>query len=145
MIRDSVNQNYNREDFPEPTPLAALKLCYRLLRGFEIRLVSTSNLKQSVVVQKLHELNLAEDFDNIRCFEDVTELKPKTELHLLSLDMMGVKAIRAVALETDLLGGSPGRQGRRAFLRGDYRTQGSGGFYLGLLHRSAIDPHAGNH
>jgi len=104
VLRDSTNQNYNKEDFPEPTPLAALKNCYRTLRGFEVRIVLTSNLKQSRVVEELHRLNLAEDFDNIRCFEDVTELKPKTELHLLSLDMMGVKAVRAVALETDRLG-----------------------------------------
>jgi beta-phosphoglucomutase-like phosphatase (HAD superfamily) len=104
VVRDSQNQNYNKADFPEETPLDALKYCYRLLRGFEIRLVLTSNLKQSLVVQKLADMNLAEDFDNIRCFEDVTELKPKTELHLLSLDMMGVKPVRAVALETDILG-----------------------------------------
>ncbi len=104
VLRDSTNQNYNKEDFPEPTPVQALKLCYRLLRGFEVRIVLTSNLKQSRVVEELHRMNLAEDFDNIRCFEDVTELKPKTELHLLSLDMMGVKPVRAVALETDPLG-----------------------------------------
>jgi putative hydrolase of the HAD superfamily len=61
-------------------------------------------LAQKTVVAVLASLNLAEDFDNIRCFEDVNELKPKTELHLLSLDMMGVKAHRAVAFETTLDG-----------------------------------------
>src|ERR1039458_1062523 len=104
VLRDSQNRNYNKVDFPEETPLAALKFCYRVLRSFEIRLVLTSNLKQSQVVSELARMNLAEDFDNIRCFEDVTELKPKTELHLLSLDMMGVKAHRAVASETTLDG-----------------------------------------
>lgn len=104
VAQDSKNPNYTKVDYPEETPLAALKLCYRLLRGFEVRLAVTSNLAQKTVVAELAKLNLAEDFDNIRCFEDVTELKPKTELHLLSLDMMGVKPVRAVAFETNVDG-----------------------------------------
>jgi|GEM_PF-1264956 len=104
IVRDAHNHHYNKNDFPEETPSAALKFCFRLLRGFEVRIVLTSNRKQSHVVEDLHRMNLAEDFDNIRCFEDVTELKPKTELHLLALDMMGVKPVRAIALETDPFG-----------------------------------------
>ncbi len=104
VVRDSKNPHYTKTDYPEESPLAALKSCYRLLRGFEVRTAVTSNLAQKTVVAELAGMNLAEDFDNIRCFEDVTELKPKTELHLLSLDMMGVKAHRAVAFETTLDG-----------------------------------------
>lgn len=101
ILRDAENPRFNKTDYPEESSLAALKHCLRLLRGFEIRTAVTSNLDQKTVVGKLARLNLAEDFDNIRCFEDVTELKPKTELHLLSMDMLGVKAIRTVAFEVD--------------------------------------------
>ncbi len=104
ILRDAQNPHFNKTDYPGESPLAALKHCLRLLRGFEIRTAVTSNLDQKTVVGKLARLNLAEDFDNIRCFEDVTELKPKTELHLLSMDMLGVKPLRAVAFETDLDG-----------------------------------------
>src|SRR5581483_4229949 len=104
VMRDAQNSNYDKVDYPEDSPVRALKLCFRLLRGFEIRLAVTSNLAQSTVVQRLAEVNLTEDFDNIRCFEDVNELKPKTELHLLSLDMLGVKPHRAVAFETTVDG-----------------------------------------
>ncbi|HEY5038930.1 MAG TPA: HAD hydrolase-like protein [bacterium] len=104
VVQDSKNPNFTKEDYPEESPLAALKNCYRTLRNFEVRTAVTSNLAQKEVVASLAEMNLTEDFDNIRCFEDVTELKPKTELHLLSLDMMGVKAARAVAFETTIDG-----------------------------------------
>ena len=100
VMREAQNSNYDKIDYPEDSPVQALKLCFRLLRGFEVRLAVTSNLAQRTVVQKLAEVNLTEDFDNIRCFEDVNELKPKTELHLLSMDMLGVKPIRTVAFET---------------------------------------------
>lgn len=104
VMREAQNSNYDKADYPEDSPVQALKLCFRLLRGFEVRLAITSNLAQRTVVQKLAEINLTEDFDNIRCFEDVNELKPKTELHLLSLDMLGVKPARAVAFETTVDG-----------------------------------------
>jgi|SRR5579859_6221125 len=100
VARESRNPNYSKTHYPEESSLAALKHCLRLLRSFEIRTAVTSNLDQKTVVGELAKLHLAEDFDNIRCFEDVTELKPKTELHLLSLDMLGVKPLRAVAFET---------------------------------------------
>jgi beta-phosphoglucomutase-like phosphatase (HAD superfamily) len=79
--------------------LEALKNCFQTLRSYEIRLALTSNRKQSEVVPELARLNLSADFDNIRCFEDVKERKPSPEMHLLSLDMLGVKPIRAVAFE----------------------------------------------
>jgi beta-phosphoglucomutase-like phosphatase (HAD superfamily) len=104
VMREAQNFNYDKIDYPEDSPVQALKHCFRLLRGFEVRLAITSNLAQSTVVQTLAEVNLTEDFDNIRCFEDVNELKPKTELHLLSLDMLGVKPARAVAFETTVDG-----------------------------------------
>src|SRR5258708_26380304 len=78
VVRDSKNSNYIKGDYPEESPLAALKHCYRLLRGFEVRTAVTSNLAQKTVVTELAGMNLAEDFDDIRCFEDVNELKPKT-------------------------------------------------------------------
>jgi beta-phosphoglucomutase-like phosphatase (HAD superfamily) len=101
VLRDAANARYHRAEYPEAAPVLALKHCFRLLRAFEVRIALTSNLSQDRVVGELVRLNLAEDFDNIRCFEDVTELKPKTELHLLCLDMLGLKPWRAVALETD--------------------------------------------
>ena len=104
ILRDSQNPHFTKVDYPEETPLAALKHCLRLLRGFEVRTAVTSNMDQKSVMNELAKLNLAEDFDNIRCFEDVKELKPKTELHLLSLDMLGVKPMRAVAFETTVDG-----------------------------------------
>jgi beta-phosphoglucomutase-like phosphatase (HAD superfamily) len=104
ILRDAANTRYHRAEYPEATPVLALKHCFRLLRAFEVRIALTSNLSQDQVVEELVRLNLAEDFDNIRCFEDVAELKPKTELHLLCLDMLGLKPRRAVALETDEAG-----------------------------------------
>src|SRR5581483_1451592 len=74
VMRDAQNSNYDKVDYPEDSPVRALKLCFRLLRGFEIRLAVTSNLAQSTVVQRLAEVNLTEDFDNIRCFEDVAAI-----------------------------------------------------------------------
>ncbi|HUO58893.1 MAG TPA: HAD hydrolase-like protein [bacterium] len=104
IIRDSQNPNFTKADYPEEFPVAALKHCLKLLRSYEVRTAVTSNRDQKTVVGELVRLNLAEDFDNIRCFEDVTELKPKTELHLLSMDMLGVKPLRTVAFETTVDG-----------------------------------------
>jgi beta-phosphoglucomutase-like phosphatase (HAD superfamily) len=104
VIAESKNPNYNKLDYQDPTPRTALKDCFRTLRSYEIRLAITSNLKNSEIVPVLHLLNLAEDFDNIRCFEDVKEVKPASELHQLSMDMLGVKPWRTVAFETTLEG-----------------------------------------
>lgn len=104
VVSETQNPNYHKKDYEHPTPLAALKDCFRTLRSYEIRLALTSNRKSEEIVQTLHELNLAEDFDNIRCFDDVKELKPSPEMHQLSMDMLGVKPIRAAAFETELSG-----------------------------------------
>lgn len=104
VIAESKNPNYNKKDYEDPTPLTALKDCFRTLRAYEIRLSLTSNRKNNEIVPALHQLNLAEDFDNIRCFEDVKEVKPSPEMHELSMDMLGVKPWRAVAFETTLEG-----------------------------------------
>ncbi|HJT24861.1 MAG TPA: HAD-IA family hydrolase [bacterium] len=100
VIAESKNPNYNKKDYEDPTPLTALKDCFRTLRSYEIRLSLTSNRRNSEIVPVLHQLNLAEDFDNIRCSDDVKEMKPSPEMHQLSMDMLGVKPWRAVAFET---------------------------------------------
>jgi beta-phosphoglucomutase-like phosphatase (HAD superfamily) len=100
ILREVKNPSYDRKDYPEATPQEAVKHCLRALRSYEIRLSLISNQKNAEVVPEVARLNLAEDFDNIRCFEDVKELRPAPELHLLSLDMMGVKPWKAVAFET---------------------------------------------
>ncbi len=104
VIAESKNPNYNKTDYGDPTPLTALKDCFRTLRSYEIRLSLTSNRKNNEIALVLHQLNLAEDFDNIRCFDDVKEVKPSPEMHQLSMDMLGVKSWRAVAFETTLEG-----------------------------------------
>jgi len=100
VLEDSKISTYNRKDYPEDTPHAALKHCFRTLRTYEIRLGLTSNRRQKQVVPELAYLNLTEDFDNIRCFEDVKKVKPDPELLLFSLETLGVKPVRAVAFET---------------------------------------------
>jgi beta-phosphoglucomutase-like phosphatase (HAD superfamily) len=104
VIAEAQNLNYNKKDYEDPTPLTALKDCFRTLRSYEIRLALTSNRTNSEIVPELHRLNLTEDFDNIRCFEDVNQLKPASEMHQLSMDMLGVRPIRTVAFETTLEG-----------------------------------------
>lgn len=104
IVKDAQNKDYSKTDYPEETSQAALKFCFRTLRSYEIRLCLTSNRKNVEVVPELARLQLAEDFDNIRCFEEVKEIKPSPEMHLLSLDMVGVKPARAVAFETSVEG-----------------------------------------
>jgi beta-phosphoglucomutase-like phosphatase (HAD superfamily) len=84
----------------EPT-LIALKETFKTLRSYEVRLAMTSNLTQTEVVQELHKLNLAEDFDCIRCAEELPALKPSPALHLNVMETLGVRPIRTIALETD--------------------------------------------
>lgn len=73
---ESQNQNYHKEDYPNATPEEALKNCFQTLRSYEMRLALTSNRKTSEILPELQRLNLAEVFDNIRCFDDVKEIKP---------------------------------------------------------------------
>ena len=61
----------------------------------------TSNLTQSEVVQELHKFNLAEDFDCIRCAEELPAHKPNPALHINVMETLGVRPIRAIALETE--------------------------------------------
>ncbi len=104
VMAESKNLHYNKKDYEDPTPITALKDCFRTLRSYEIRLSLTSNRKNSDIVPELARLNLVEDFDNIRCFDDVKEVKPSPEMHQLSIDMLGVRSWRAVAFETTLEG-----------------------------------------
>jgi beta-phosphoglucomutase len=79
---------------------AGLKDTFRMLRSFEVRLAMTSNHTQKTVVAKLHELNLAEDFDCIRCAEELPSFKPSPDLHINVMETLGVRPIKAIALET---------------------------------------------
>ena len=81
------------------TSLEGLKETFRMLRGFEVRLAMTSNFTQKQVVEKLHALNLAEDFDCIRCAEELPSLKPNPDLNFNVMETLGIKAIKAIAFE----------------------------------------------
>ncbi len=77
-----------------------LKETFINLRRYEIRLALTSNLSSEEVVRELSGPGLASDFDSIRCKEDVTVLKPGTELYEISLDTLGLKPMKVIAFET---------------------------------------------
>ncbi len=79
---------------------AGLKETFRMLRGYEIRLAMTSNFSQKKVIDELHHLNLAEDFDCIRCAEELPSLKPNPDLHINVMETLGVRPVKAIALET---------------------------------------------
>jgi putative hydrolase of the HAD superfamily len=104
VTREARDHGFDRKEYPEGSPAEALKHCFRALRSYEIRLSLTSNKKNSEIVPEMARLKVADDFDNMRCFEDVNELKPSSEMHQLSMDMLGVKPIRTVAFETTLEG-----------------------------------------
>ena len=104
VVQDSQNSDFSRAEYPDSTPLEALRNCFQKLRSYEIRLALTSNHRQSEVIPELAKMGLSADFDNIRCFEDVKENKPSPEMHLLSLDMLGIKPVRAAAFETSTEG-----------------------------------------
>jgi beta-phosphoglucomutase-like phosphatase (HAD superfamily) len=104
VMAEAQNLGYDKKDYEDPTPLTALKDCLRTLRSYEVRLSLTTNRKTDEIMPELHRLNLAEDFDNIRCAEDVRNLKPSPELHQLTMDMLGVKPWRTVAFESRTVG-----------------------------------------
>jgi beta-phosphoglucomutase-like phosphatase (HAD superfamily) len=105
ILREVSNPNRAMPDHRDiHSTLDGLKETFQLLRKFEIRLAITSNLKQEAVISELSRLNLASDFDNIRCFEDAKELKPHSELHLFTMETLGVRPLKAVAFETTLEG-----------------------------------------
>jgi beta-phosphoglucomutase-like phosphatase (HAD superfamily) len=76
-----------------------LKETFLNLRRYEVRIAMTSNLSSADVVRELSRLELANDFDSIRCREDVKVLKPGTELYKISLDTLGLKPFKAIAFE----------------------------------------------
>jgi len=132
VVREAQNHSYSKTEFPEETPQAALKHCFRAFRSYEIRLSLTSNKKNSEIVPEMARLKVADDFDNMRCYEDVNELKPSSEMHQLSMDMLGVKPIRTVAFETNLEGL---RAAKRAgiFCVGTPELEGHADFVLGSI------------
>lgn len=104
VMAEVKNPNYHKKDYPDATPLEALKNCFSTLRSYEIRLALTSNRRGAEIVPELARLNLSKDFDSIRSMDDVREVKPSPEMYLLSLDTLGVKPWRAIAFETSLAG-----------------------------------------
>ena len=104
IMAEIRNPHYHKEDYPDATPLDALKNCLITLRSYEICVGLTSNRNNREIVSELVRLNLSENFDNIRCKDDVKEIKPAPEMHVLSMDMLGVKPWRAIAFETTLVG-----------------------------------------
>jgi len=109
--------------------LEGLKETFQLLRKFEIRLAVTSNSSQEEVVSGLSRLNLANDFDNIRCLEDAKELKPNAELHLFTMETLGVRPAKAVAFETSP-GGVRAAKAAGVFCVGTPELNGAADFHL---------------
>lgn len=87
-----------------PSAAFALKETFRTLRSYEVRVALTSNQPLSTVIHELKRLNLAEDFDCIRCAEELPALKPSPELHFNVMETLGVRAPRTIALETTVEG-----------------------------------------
>jgi beta-phosphoglucomutase-like phosphatase (HAD superfamily) len=101
ILREAAHHQHSIPDHPgASTVTEALKETFKTLRSYEIRLAMTSNQRQTQVVGELHRLNLAEDFDCIRCAEELPALKPSPELHINVMETLGIRPYRAIALET---------------------------------------------
>ncbi len=74
------------------------------LRKFEIRLALTSNLPVEKVIKELSRLQLANDFDCIRCSDEVKNLKPSPDLYIVTMETLGIRPYKAIALETSQAG-----------------------------------------
>ena len=110
VMAESQNSHYYKKDYEDPSPLTALKDCLRTLRSYEIRLALTSNRKSEEIIPVLREMGLAQEFDNIRCADDVKNPKPAPDMYQLSMEMLGIKPWRAAAFETS----EEGVQGAKA-------------------------------
>ena len=100
IVREAALRPHAMPDVEATSATGGLKETFRRLRVFEIRLAMTSNFNQKTVVEKLHGLNLAEDFDCIRCAEELPSLKPNPDLHINVMETLGIRPIKAIALET---------------------------------------------
>lgn len=101
IIREVSKAQHPMPDHQQTSSLVqGLKETFRTLRSFEIRVAMTSNLKLKTVVDELHRLNLAEEFDCIRCAEELPSLKPNPDLHINVMETLGIRSFKAVALET---------------------------------------------
>ncbi len=104
---DWISKEVSKAQHPMPdhealnTSIAGLKETFRILRSFEIRLAMTSNLKLATVIESLSQWNLAEDFDCIRCAEELPSLKPSPDLHINVMETLGIRPFKAIALETE--------------------------------------------
>jgi beta-phosphoglucomutase-like phosphatase (HAD superfamily) len=105
VVREATQHPRSMPDHPGTVSVTeALKSTFKTLRSYEIRLAMTSNQKQKDVVEELHQLNLTEDFDCIRCAEELPALKPSPELHINVMETLGIRPIKAIALETAIEG-----------------------------------------
>ncbi len=101
IIREAAFKNPVMPDHQDSaTSALGLKETFQTLRSYEIRLALTSNQSQKVVVPALSNLGLANDFDCIRCAEELPAFKPSPELYINVLETLGIRPIKAIALET---------------------------------------------
>jgi len=70
--------------------------------GLKVGLTSCSSRHR--VIGHLTRLGLREQFDSIKCADDVREVKPDPELYHALLDGLGVRADEAIAFEDSLNG-----------------------------------------
>ncbi len=80
-----------------------------------LKLAVASSSERAWVEGHLSRLGLLDYFDGLRCADDVTRTKPDPELYLSALQMLGVSAEAAVAIEDSPNGA--GRQSGRLILR----------------------------
>lgn len=127
-------------DHPESKTLASgLKETFKLLRAFEIRIAMTSNKTLKTVVEQLHRLGLAEDFDCIRCAEELPSLKPNPDLHINVMETLGVRAVKAIALETSR-DGTKAAKAAGVFCVGTPDLNGNADFHLTSITEQPIIP-----
>jgi beta-phosphoglucomutase-like phosphatase (HAD superfamily) len=140
IIQEIKQGAHPMPDHPESkTLVSGLKETFRLLRAFEIRIAMTSNKRLKTVVEELHRFGLAEDFDCIRCAEELPSLKPNPDLHLNVMETLGVRPVKAIALETS----HDGTQAAKAaglFCVGTPDLNGNADFHLTSITEQPIIP-----
>jgi putative hydrolase of the HAD superfamily len=140
IVREVAQASHAMPDHAEAHTLATgLKETFRLLRAFEIRIAMTSNLKMKQVIEELHKFNLAEDFDCIRCAEELPSLKPNPDLHINVMETLGVRPVKAIALET-APEGTAAAKAAGLFCVGTPELNGNADFHLKSLTEQPIIP-----
>ena len=140
IVREVAQKLHTMPDHPHShSSVLGLKETFRTLRGFEIRIAMTSNLKMKKVIEELHKFNLAEDFDCIRCAEELPSLKPNPDLHINVMETMGVRPVKAIALET-APEGTTAAKAAGLFCVGTPDLNGQADFHLKSLTEQPIIP-----